>query len=164
MEALQALPIREHSFRQEVIREAMTWIGTKFQHETCIKGVSADCGRFPLAVFAACGFESLRDYKPPHVPIQWHMHKDSPTFDPEMYVRQILLFTEEVSRPYPADIAMFWWGHAYAHTAIVIDWPTKAIHCTEPNGVTLVDPSRDPAARKWRGVHPARFFSVWRSA
>jgi hypothetical protein len=162
MHQLQALSVNEHLQRQEVIREALSWLGTKFQHEACVKGVATDCGRFPLAVFGACGFGEAAKYKPPRVPIQWHMHKDAPGFDPEMYVRQLLLFTEEVTGPYPADLALFWWGHAYAHSVIVIDWPTQAIHCTEAGGVVLVDPSRDPGARKWRSLHPPRFFSAWR--
>ena len=139
MEALKTVPKTEHLERQEVIREALSWTGTKFMHEARVKGVGADCGRFLIGVFVQTRL--MEDYEPARVPVAWHLHADSPTFDPDMYVRQIKRFSHEIAGPpLPGDIALFWWGKAYSHSGIVIDWPHQMIHCFFINGVQLVDP------------------------
>jgi hypothetical protein len=128
--------------------------------EARVKNVGTDCGRFIVGVFAHAGL--IEPFSTPHLPIQWHLHNTAPGFDPESYVREITRYAPEIyTEPLPGDIAVFWWGHAYAHAAIVIDWPTKLIHCTEAGGVQLVDGTRDPYARKYRFTHPPRFFSYW---
>ena len=160
---LKALSIAEHQSRQEVIREALTWNGTPFMHEARVKNVGVDCGRFLIAVYSKCGL--MPDYEPERVPVAWHLHSDAPGFNPDMYLEQIRNYASEISGvPLPGDIAMFWWGRAYSHSGIVVDWPTQAIHCFFIKGVQWVDPARDPYLKRYISAHPPRFFSPWRKA
>lgn len=160
MEALKDLGIPEHLARQELIREALTWLGTPFKWEARVKGAGCDCGRFLIACHVAAGL--MPEYEPPRCSVQWHLHKDAPSFDLGMYVRQIASFAPEIpGPPLPGDIAVFWWGHAYSHSAIVIKWPTELVHCFFVRGVQLVDARRDPYLKRFVSLHPPRFFSVW---
>jgi cell wall-associated NlpC family hydrolase len=152
--------MNENEGRAAVIAEAKTWIGTPFKHESRIKGAGCDCGEFLIACYSAAGL--MPDYNPPHVPEQWHLHKDAPGFDPEMYLRQIEKFAHEIpANPGPGDIAMFWWGHAYSHSAIVVRWPTELVHCFFVAGVQFVNAEIDPYLKRFRWAHPPRFFSVF---
>jgi hypothetical protein len=160
MEALKHFPTKEHLERQEVIREALTWMGTPFMHEARVKGVGCDCGRFLIAIYSSLGH--MENYEPYRVPVAWHLHSEAPGFDPEMYIRQIKRFAREIEGPpAPGDIAMFWWGKAYSHSGIVIEWPNKMIHCFFIAGVQLVDAQIDPYLKRFLSNHPPRFFTVW---
>jgi hypothetical protein len=161
LEALATLLRQESITRERVVREAQEWIGTPFIHEARVKGVGADCAQFLIGVYSRAGI--LDPFDVPHHPIQWHLHPDAPGFDKDLYIRELQRYAREISAPpLPGDIAVFWWGHAYAHSAIVIVWPTKLIHCFEMGGVQVVDGARDPYARKYRSNHPPRFFSLFR--
>jgi hypothetical protein len=160
---LSALPKEEHVARLEVIREALTWTGTPFQNGARVKGAGAECGSYIVDAFAIAGF--AKDYKLPNHNVAWHLHKDSPNFDPDMYTREIEKFATEVpGPPLPADVAIFWWGHAYSHGAIVIEWPTKLIHCFPVGGVQLVDATRDPFLKRFRQAHPPKFYNAFLGA
>lgn len=162
---LESLPEKERLERQQVLKEALDWTLTPFRHGARIKGVGAECGSFIIDVFSAA-IGIAPDYKlPPHA-LQWHLHKDSPTFDADMYTREIKRFGKEIpGPPLPADVVIFWWGHAYSHGAIVIEWPMKLIHCFPAgrgkSGVQFVDASRDPFLRRYRSLHPPKFYTAW---
>lgn len=167
-EQLAPLTNEEHLKRTEIIREALTWTGTGFRHGAQLKGIAAECGSFIIAVYAKFGFAP--SYKLPEHPEQWAIHKDSPTFDAEFYIREMKRFCTELSHgfPLPADVALFWWGHAYSHGAIVIDWPHELIHCapgsSKSAGVQLVNAEIDPFLRRHAGNHPPRFFNPFLGA
>jgi len=160
---LAPLTSHEHLKRTEIVREALSWIGTPFMHGARIKGVGAECGSFIVDVYARFGFAA--EYKlPPHAE-QWAIHNDSPTFDADFYIREMQRFCTEIKTvPLPADVALFWWGHAYSHGAIVIDWPHQLIHCwpsgsRASSGVQIVDSAIDPFLRRYSSPHPPRFFN-----
>lgn len=160
METLKAFTAKEHLERQETIREALTWLGTPFMHEARVKGAGCDCGRFLIACYSVAGV--VPDYEPPAIAEQWHLHKDAVNFDPEFYLREIQKLAREILEPPdPGDLALFWWGHAYSHSAIVISWPTQLVHCFFVRGVQLVDASIDPYLRRFVDTHSPRFFTPW---
>jgi cell wall-associated NlpC family hydrolase len=164
-EQLAPLTNEEHLKRTEIVREALTWLNTPFQHGARIKGVGAECGSFIVDVFARFGFAAK--YQLPAHAEQWAIHNESALFDELFYIREMKRFCTEITKlPLPADVALFWWGHAYSHGAIVIDWPHQLIHCwptgaKKSSGVQLVDSAIDPFLRRFSGQHPPRFFNAF---
>lgn len=157
----------EHIKREDIIKEALSWTGTKFRHGSSLKGVSAECGSFILCVYKVFGFAP--HYEMPDHPEQWAIHKDWAEFDADFYTHEMKRFCTEIpGPPQPADVAIFWWGHAYSHGAIVINWPNELIHCapgsSPSSGVQLVDAARDPFLRRYATRYPPRFFSPFLGA
>lgn len=134
-----------NSLREQVVAEALTWMGTPFEHEQCRKGVGCDCATLLAAVY-----ERVLGHKIelPHYSIQWNLHLDT-----DRYLKAMLRYAREVSAapheeyvpsaisysprfkgfelerwntkpPLPGDLAMWWFGRGWAHATIVIDWPT----------------------------------------
>ncbi|MGH6995683.1 MAG: hypothetical protein ACREES_08295 [Stellaceae bacterium] len=103
--------------RARLVAEAQSWVGTPYHTGGRIKGVGVDC-----LTFVVCAFEGaalIAPYKIPHYPPDWHLHRDD-----ERYMRGILEHCVEVAeRPLPADVVLWKFGRAFAHGAIVIDWP-----------------------------------------
>jgi cell wall-associated NlpC family hydrolase len=110
----------EQEERAAVVKEALTWIGTPFVWEACIKKVGVDCGRFPAAVFNAVGIKHIDIAALPHLPPQWFMHRSD-----NSYLDQLKLYSEEYTgrTPKPGDIVVAKHGRDWAHSAIVIQWP-----------------------------------------
>lgn len=123
--------------RAEVIRAAKEWLRTPYHHMARVKGVGADCAMFPLAVYQECGILPA-DFIPPEYSMQWHLHRSE-----EMYLKTIEPFVmEKHGPPLPADFAVFKFGRAFSHGAIVVEWPL-IIHSYIPHGVVLADAQRD---------------------
>ena len=112
-------------------------------------GAGADCAMFPLAVYAACGL--VPDVDVGHYPPDWHLHRDD-----ERFLSWVLqLGGREVSAPLPGDFAVFHWGRAWAHGAIVTDWP-HGIHAVVRVGVIPDDLTQGRLAGR-----PVRFFTLF---
>jgi hypothetical protein len=131
--------------RQRLVEEAKSWIGTPFVHHQCVKGAGVDCCTILTAVYdSALGIH----IELPHYDVQWNLHTDS-----QPYLTEILRHCREVSPwpgedyvpepystwksargfkverwdqkpPLPADLALWWFGRAWAHVTIVLEWPT----------------------------------------
>ena len=121
--------------RTACVREALTWERTPFVWGAAIKGVGADCGRYAAAVGNAAGVKNIDMNSFPEMSPQWflHEHRTSP------FIEQILRFSVEYKLakdakadetmpvkaiPQPSDIVVAKFFHDWAHSAIVIDWPT----------------------------------------
>ena len=65
--------------RDEVVAEAVTWIGTPYHPMACIKGVGADCALFPFAVYQAVGGIPT-EVAPPVYTSSWMLHRDEEEF------------------------------------------------------------------------------------
>jgi cell wall-associated NlpC family hydrolase len=160
LDQLATISNQEHIARQNAIREALEWVGTPFIHEACVKGIGVDCTRLLTGVYERAGV--MPKFEPAHISPGWCQHKDAPGFNPERFLKDILQFGHEVDEPLPGDAVLFWLHHAYAHMAIVIEWPTHLIHCIERGGVQAVNALEDPYMRRYRSTHPPRFFSPFR--
>lgn len=124
--------------RDAVIAEARSWIGTPFHHQARIKGVGVDCGQLLAAVYeTACDMEPM-DFG--YYPRDWFLHADD-----ERYMDQVAARCKPVDEPQPGDIALFKIGRAYAHGAIVIDWP-MVIHARWNTPVEYFDVTKPPLA------------------
>lgn len=128
--------------------EARSWLGTPYHSGARVRGAGVDCAMFPLAVYSACGLIEAADVG--HYPHDWHLHRDD-----ERYLGWVeRLGAREIDAPAPGDFALFRVGRAFAHGAIVIDWPL-GIHAVLNEGVVLGD-----LTQSWLTGRPVRFFSV----
>jgi cell wall-associated NlpC family hydrolase len=138
--------------REAVVAEAITWLGTPYHHQACLKGVGADCAQMPLAVYAAVGLiprVQVGDYSP-----QWFLHRSA-----ERYLEWVERLAREITLAEvgPGDFAVWRFGRTFSHGAIITAWP-RILHASAPDGcVCWADASRD-ADLAGRAV---RFFSVF---
>ncbi len=124
--------------REAVIAEARSWLGTPFHHQGRLKGVGVDCGQLLAAVYeAGCGMAPM-DFG--FYPRDWFNHASD-----ERYMEQVASRCMAVEKPLPGDIALFRIGRAYAHGAIVIEWPT-VIHARWQTPGEYFDATKPPLA------------------
>lgn len=132
-----------------MLDEAMTWLRTPYLSHAMVKGAGTDCAMFPLAVYSSLGLIDVPNPIPKYSP-HWHLHRSE-----EMYLQWVIqLGGVEVEKPQPADFAVFKVGRAFAHGAIVIDWP-NCIHSQVQVGVFLDDLSQGKL-----GQADKKFFSI----
>lgn len=117
------------SWRDDVVREALTWEGTPHMHEAMIKGVGVDCARILIAVYEAAGVLPVGEVRPPHYPEDYHLHRDP------QYLEWVARYCDPVTGdPLPGDVAVFYFGCGVAHGGIVMEWPI-IIHAYKDMGV-----------------------------
>lgn len=106
----------EQTQRAAVVAEARSWIGTPYHHMGRIKGAGVDCAMLPAEVYARCGLIPPLDvaYYPP----DWHLNRRG-----QRFLAEIAKHARLVEAPLPGDMAVYCFGHAFAHGAIVLDWP-----------------------------------------
>lgn len=112
--------------RNKIVTEAKTWLGTPYHHRARIKGAGAgvDCAQLLAAVYGDCGL--VLDTIDEEYPMDWHLHRDE-----ERYLGRVLQHAYRVKKPLPGDVALFKFGRAISHGAIVVDWP-MIIHAYRP--------------------------------
>ena len=112
--------------RSLVIENALSFLGTPFHENCCIKGVGTDCGRFLAAVYGASGIKvpDLKDIS--LFPHNWHLNKDD-----ERYLSLMLQFSKITTMPQIADMVFFRIGRGWAHSGIILDYPI-IIHAAPP--------------------------------
>lgn len=147
----------EEMERAAVVTEAMSWLGTPFHHASAIKGVGVDCAQLLIACYAAVGVVERPDvgeYSP-----DWFLHEDGRAL--ERFTDWITALCLPVILPEPGDIALFRYGRAVSHGAIVVDRST-VIHSFREFGVILgsLEPTHDLTPRLVGFWSPRR----WRAA
>jgi len=163
-----------------VTKEALTWLGTPYHHAARVKGAGADCGQFPAAVFEAAGLIPPLEIE--YYPCDWHLHRDDERYLAivEKHFENISKgpnglrgaakcseprqrgadmehapHIDHCQQPLPGDLALFRYGRAISHGAIVIDWPT-IIHAYIHAGAVVLDDV-------WANTDLAgRFVGIWR--
>jgi hypothetical protein len=119
-----------------------------------VKGVGVDCAMLPAGIYAACGLippQSVDFY-----PMDWHMHRSA-----ERYLERVLAYAHEVETPEPGDMALWRFGRAFAHGAIITAWP-RIVHAV--NGLGVVEDEGDNAALltlRSGQSRERRFYSLW---
>lgn len=142
------------TWRMGVIVEALSWQGTAFRMNASIKRVGIDCGRFPHAVYGACGI-SVPEL-PRHWPKDFMCHAMA---DSEPYLAIIASGMNEVAMPEPGDLAVFKpiRSRCYSHAAIVLDWP----HVIHARGIGHRPQVEIGSALEWPfdQIEPVKFFT-----
>lgn len=136
--------------REQVIKEARTWLGTPHHNHACVKGAGVDCGQFPIAVYEAAGIIPHIDV-PPYPP-DFHLHNDK-----EWYLETVLQFGQEIDTPKCGDFVLYKIGRVFSHGGIVIKWPL-IIHAYVGQGVVLADGTQGHMGDK-AIVHARKFFT-----
>ena len=160
--------------RADVVREALSWIGTAFHHRGRVKATRDAEGRITDKGGVDCAQSVYLIYRaacPARVPeiaaaerpyaFQWNLSKA--TAAEEGYLGAALVHAREIARDAvrPGDLALFRWGLAWAHGAIAMPpgWPAVA-HANAELGCFMLDRAdRGRFARR-----PVRFFTLWPEA
>lgn len=127
--------------REDVVAEAMTWLGTPFHDMSGVKGAGTDCLHLILRTFAAIGL--VKDFEPQYKP-QWFQHRDEPLFIAGLQAHGARKVAVEQIQP--ADIIMYTFGRHAAHGGIVVDANT-IIHAYKPVGHVCLGSRRELADR-----------------
>ncbi len=117
----------EQEYREAIVKEAETWLGTPYRHYSWVKGAGVDCAFLIIKVFSKVGL--IEDFKPEYYPQDWAYHNAE-----EKYLSYILKYAKETKTPKPGDIALFKWGKVGSHAAILID-EENVIHSYAQQGV-----------------------------
>jgi len=166
------MTIETQAQRDAVVLEAQSWIGTAFHHRGRIKATrgadgtitdkgGVDCAQSVYLIYrAACPHlvPELRVADASYA-FQWNLSKA--TAGEERYLAAVLDHAIEIGRALvrPGDLALFKWGLAWAHGAIVMPPGFPAVaHANGDVGVFMLD--RAEGGRFTR--RPARFFTLWR--
>lgn len=118
--------------RNAIIKEALSWKGTKYHPEARIKGAGCDCGTFILQSFENVGL--IKHIDLPHYPFDIACNCAVPT-----YLMKIKEFCKEVKRAaIPGDIIVYKFEGSLVphHAAIVVD-DEYIIHSWVRQGVIL---------------------------
>lgn len=121
-------------WRDDVIEEAKTWLGTPYHSGARIKGVGVDCGQYLIGAYEAAGVLPIDGCNPGTYSPEWHLHRSE-----EKYLSWIQKYCNvQTGEPQPGDIAVFRFGRCVSHAGIVLAWPT-IIHAYVGLGVILSD-------------------------
>jgi cell wall-associated NlpC family hydrolase len=138
----------DEAMRAAVVKEALTWLGTPYHHHARVKGVGVDCAQLLCAVYEACGCVPHID--PGNYAHDWHLHRGE-----EVFIRWLeKAGAREVQTPACGDVALFMYGRAYSHGAIVVDERgPMAVHAYLGRGVIRTSRNEEPVqgrmARYW---------------
>ena len=172
------------SLREAVVREARTWLGTRYHHMGRVKGAGVDCATLLAEVYERAG--AVPHVAIAHYPPDWHLHRDL-----ERYLAYVLQVAHEVLPPLamsgaavatiaggdravqavggpvsaqraePGDIVLYKWGRCFAHGAIITKpWPEEVIHAYAPVGAVTAGRGDEGRLRD----RETKFFSVFPAA
>lgn len=134
--------------REQVVKEALAWVGTPYHHAGRLKGVGVDCAMFPYMVYRACGI--IPETEIEAYPRDWHLHRSE-----EIYLKYINRFASSVIQPWPGDIALFRMGRTLSHGAIVIEYPV-VVHSLINVGVVVDNVQTSCMAKRLAGFWRVR--------
>jgi hypothetical protein len=160
--------------RRAVVEEAKTWLKTPFHHAACVKGAGVDCVYMPAAAYnAALGSEIvIPTYSP-----QWHLHQTGADGKHvELYLDNMktsgfveLSDMDPEFEPHDesnwvnaeksvGDLVVVKLARTYAHSAVIVDWPTIIQAESSPAGRGIV--ALGLATANWFfTARPLKFFS-----
>ncbi|BAE49280.1 hydrolase [Paramagnetospirillum magneticum] len=141
--------------RDQVQREAKTWLRTPYHPRQQVKGAGVDCAMLPAAVYHSAGL--IPKIAVEYYPQDWHLHQDE-----ERYLKIVETFaTRMEGPPNPGDFAIWKVGRCWAHGAIVMGWP-RIIHAVMGQGVVWGDAQVDCLGKDHRLADlPLRFYTLW---
>lgn len=146
------------AWRLSIVDASVSWFGTKWQHNQCVKWAGVDCGRFIHAVYLEAGLVAPEDFG--SYSADWMMHNKE-----ERYLGWVEKYLDRVDAPLPGDVAVWRYGKCFSHGAIVIDWPRVIHSYRRERGVVWGDGTAGELATevlKGGGTQPreVRFYSL----
>lgn len=114
------------NWRELVVAEARTWVGTPYHHMADVKGAGVDCAMILVRVYCDLSFAPTFDPRP--YPRDWMIHHSE-----ERYIGWLKQYCVQVEAPGPGDIIMHRMGRCASHGAIAVD-DNYMIHAYAPSG------------------------------
>lgn len=136
--------------RIDIVNEAKSWVGTKWQHQQALKGVVCDCAGLVRGVYYEIKHEPVEvmDY-----PATWHLFKDEPRMleTCRKYLDEI-----DITDVREGDVLLFGYRRRFVahHMAIVIQGQ-RMIHADQDAKMVLISPLDDTWKSRIR--HAFRF-------
>lgn len=112
--------------RDQVVEEAKSWLGTPYHHLADVKDAGVDCAMLVVAVFRAVGLVPADLDPRPYAP-DWHLHRGE-----EKFLGWLELYADQVEAPAAGDVAVWRYGRAYSHGAIVVGAAGEIVHAYKP--------------------------------
>lgn len=145
----------EAAQRAEVVRLALSWVGTPYRHWGATKDIAIDCAMLLVRCWIDAGV--FQEFDPRPYPPHWHLHRAE-----ERYLHWLESLAVEVEAPQPGDIGVFRFGRCFSHAGIMIT-PSRLVHA---NGhwvfCALSDLSEAQLEYFSPGMkRPRKFFDVW---
>jgi cell wall-associated NlpC family hydrolase len=122
------------SWRERVVEEAYSWVGTRYHHAADVKGHGVDCAMLLVRIY--CDLDLVPRLDPRPYPAQWFLHRDE-----ERYLGWVMQYAKLVEVAQPGDIALFKFGRTVAHGAVIVD-DDLMIHAYSKEGVVAVSERR----------------------
>ncbi len=138
--------------RRRIVREALLWLATPYQHQQRCRGIGCDCIGFPIGVCINVGLLPT-DIRVPYYSTQWHLHQKQ-----ELLVETAIQFgcTEKASEDFlPGDLVFFKIGLACSHTGLLVS-PTEFMHASCSDGKVM----KRAFDRLWKDKLAKRFFCL----
>jgi cell wall-associated NlpC family hydrolase len=132
-----------HHIREQIVKEALSWAGTKYHDHAGIKHIGVDCAFFPLRVYQSVGRIPLDFVVPYYSPQQWlnspsQRDKFSLKFEDKTFLNIVLQFAkrEIMEREVqPGDFVIYKVAASWTHGGIIIHWPEYVLHPIVGQGV-----------------------------
>ena len=114
--------------KDEAVLRAQAWLRTPYHPGAYVMGVGVDCAMILVGVFAGHS-DVPADFDPRPYPSDWHLHQTE-----EKYLGWLRLYADEIEKPEPAAVAVWRFGKAFSHAAIVINDCGDVIHAYKNAG------------------------------
>lgn len=143
----------ESDFRAAIVAEALTWVGTPYHLNGCVRGVGSNCAAFLYAVAKASGAIGADAPAP-----RWYTPQLATHSKEERLIAYVLAYgAREIAEAEvkAGDIVLYKSGQAHGHAAIVLEWP-RIVHVLSPWGCQTGNVGDGRL-----GAFTRRYFTLW---
>lgn len=120
--------------REAIVKEALTWSGTPYQHQVGLKGVGVDCAYLVGKVAEGVGL--IDEFKVEPYSVEWHLHSREEKMC--NIVEGFGCTPVPVADTQPGDILIFKYGRVGSHMGIYVG-RNLFIHAHLPSGKVLLN-------------------------
>lgn len=142
--------------REQIVDEALSWEGTPFKDQQCLKGHGVDCAMLAFGVAANLGLvdramrKKIGKYSP-----EWHLHQNESTLIKAM--EEFGCEKVNYHDMQPGDIVVFKYHNTVSHLGIIVGYEEdtwQIIHAVKGSIKRVVLSSiADDLERRWRGAY-----------
>lgn len=128
------------AWRERVVAEARSWLGTPWRHLAAAKGAGVDCAQLLRMVYTDAGL--VEPFDTGYYPADWMMHRSE-----ERLLEWIERYMVPAPAALPGDVAAWHFGRCFSHGAIVVEWPVVIHAFRKERGVVWGDASLGDLSR-----------------
>jgi len=121
------------SLRDQIVEEALSYVGTPFHDRAMLRGCGVDCSTFPYLVYRA--FNLIPEIVFPKVSMQIWLDRKVTYRGYEEWVVKLAKREITESEVQPADFVLWKVVNSWVHGGIVVRWPEFVIHPVNGLGV-----------------------------